>query len=454
MSAQLHRDGNGFSRRTFLQGTLAAAGSGVAGGALAGCGSPLSAGLVASPLDPGTLTFWNLLGGGDGARLTVMLDQNAQEQGGPASLQAATFSWGNPYYTKLSLATLGDKPPDVAVSHLTRAQNLARANLLTPITDEMLALVGLKPTDFNAKVWAAQKLNDKSWIIPLDTHPFVMFYNADVCQKAGLLGADGNLKPIQGTEEFEAALAAVQKVTGAYGASSASVGDFATPWRLFQTLYSQQTGATPFISDDGTKLTVNEDIANKTLAYIQKLSKTNLLAPTADYAGAETLMFTGKSGFYFEGPWEITTAQGIQGLKFGIVPVPQLFDKVVAQADSHAFVLPRMERTPEQLARAMGFMKSMLEQSMTWAKGGHIPAYAPTRNSAEYKALLPQANYASAADEPVYDEPAWYSGSGSTFETIVGAQIGLVQQGLASPASAFSDMKSQLETYLNTPSPL
>ena len=59
--------------------------------------------------------------------------------GGPASLQAATFAWGNPYYTKLSLATLGDKPPDVAVSHLTRAQNLAQANLLTPITDEMLA---------------------------------------------------------------------------------------------------------------------------------------------------------------------------------------------------------------------------------------------------------------------------------------------------------------------------
>ena len=68
-----------------------------------------------------------------------------------------------------------------------------------------------------------------------------MFYNADVCQKAGLLGADGNLKPIQGTQEFEAALAAAQKVTGAYGAGSASVGDFATPWRLFQTLYSQQT---------------------------------------------------------------------------------------------------------------------------------------------------------------------------------------------------------------------
>lgn len=455
MTAHLHRGKEGVSRRSFLQGTLATAGLGVAAGGLSACsGSPAAAGLVGTPLDPQTLTFWNLFGGGDGARLQVMLDQYAQQHGGPSSLQAATFAWGNPYYTKLSLATLGDKPPDVAVSHLTRAQNLAEANLLTPITDAMLASVGLASTDFNPKVWEAQKLNGTSWIIPLDTHPFVMFYNVDVCQKAGLLDADGNLKPIQGTEEFEAALTAAQKVTGAYGAGSASVGDFATPWRLFQTLYSQQNGATPFLSNGGTKLSVNEDIAVKTLTYIQKLSKASMLAPTADYAGAQTLMFTGKAGFYFEGPWEITTAQGIKGLKFGIVPIPQVFDKVATQADSHAFVLPRLDRSAEQMTRAMGFMKSMLEQSMTWAKGGHIPAYMPTRNSAEYKALLPQANYASAADAAVYDEPGWYSGSGSSFENIVGAQIGLVQQGLASPESAMSAMKSQLATYLNTPSPL
>jgi multiple sugar transport system substrate-binding protein len=454
MTAHLDRDMEGLSRRTFLQGTLATAGLGVAASALSACGSPAAAGLVGAPLDPQTLTFWNLFGGGDGVRLQVMLDQYAQQHGGAASLQAATFAWGNPYYTKVSLATLGSKPPDVAVSHLTRAQNLAQANLLTPITDDMLASVGLKSTDFNPKVWEAQKLNGKSWVIPLDTHPFVMFYHSGICQKAGLLDADGKLKPIQGTQAWESALAAIQKVTGAYGVASANVGDFATPWRLFQTLYSQQNGATPFISEGGTKWTVNEDLATKTLEYIQKLSKANLLAPTADYAGAQTLMFTGKAGFYLEGPWEITTAQGIKDLKFGIVPIPQIFDKVATQADSHTFVLPRMDRTQEQMTRAMGFMKAMLEQSMTWAKGGHIPAYLPTLNSSEYKALTPQSDYASAANAAVYDSPAWYSGSGSTFENIVGAQIGLVQQGLASPAGGFSAMRSQLDTYLNTPSPL
>ena len=70
----------------------------------------------------------------------------AEQQGGPDSLQAATFTWGNPYYTKVTLATIGDAPPDVAVSHLTREKNLARAGLLTEITDDMLALVGLSPS--------------------------------------------------------------------------------------------------------------------------------------------------------------------------------------------------------------------------------------------------------------------------------------------------------------------
>ena len=77
----------------------------------------------------------------------------------------------------------------------------------------------------------------------------------------------------------------------------------------------------------------------------------------------------------------------------------------------------------------------------------------PTRDQA-FRDLEPQSNYADAADTVVYDAPAWYSGSGSTFENIVGAQVGLVQQGLASPAAALDNARSQLLSYANTPTPL
>src|SRR5690349_1616946 len=100
------------SRRSLLQGALGLAAGTAAAGGLTGCGSALGAGVVGSELAPGTVTFWNLFGGGDGARLQIMLDEYAAQHGGPDSLQAATFTWGNPYYTKVTLATIGDAPPD------------------------------------------------------------------------------------------------------------------------------------------------------------------------------------------------------------------------------------------------------------------------------------------------------------------------------------------------------
>jgi len=441
------------SRRGLFRGGLGlAAGIGLAGG-LSGCGNALSAGVAGTQLAPGTVTYWNLFGGGDGVRMVAMQDAYVKSTGS-SPLQAATFAWGNPYYTKVSLATVGGAPPDVAISHLTRMKNLATADLLTEITEDMLSMVGLTPNDFNQKAWESAKLNGKTYCIPLDTHPFVMFYNKDVCQKAGLLDGSGNLKPINGKSGWESALKAAKQVTKAYGATVSTVGDTATSWRWFQTLYSQRNGNTPWLGDGGRKLTYNKELTLDTLNWIQSLTKSGLMPANTDYAGAQTLMFTGKAAFYLEGEWEISTAEAVPGLKFGMVPVPTIFDKPAAQADSHTFVLPRMNRSADQMKRDMGFIKFLLSQSMTWAKGGHIPAYLPIKNSEAYKKLLPQANYAQAANYAVYDAPAWYSGSGSNFENIVGAQIGLVQQGLASPQSALAAARSQLEIYSRTESPL
>ena len=120
-----------------------------------------------------------------------------------------------------------------------------------------------------------------------------------------------------------------------------------------------------------------------TLAYMQTLTDQRTDAGDADYAGSQTLMFTGASGFYMQGEWEITTAQSIEGLEFGMTPVPTLFDQPATQADSHTFVLPKMDRDEERVQRAMGFIKSMLDQGLIWAEGGHVLSYLPTLESQE-----------------------------------------------------------------------
>ena len=420
---------------------------------LAACSSPVAAGLTGSQLNPKTLIFWNLFGGGDGSRMQEMERGYQKAHGGSDSLQATVFAWGNPYYSKVTLATVGNKPPDVAVAHLTRARLLAQGGVLEPITDEDLASVGLSADDLDQKSWASQKTDGKNIAIPLDTHPFVMFFNQDVCDKAGLV-ENGKLTTITGMDDFESALAEISKVTKGTAITLANVNETATPWRMFLSLYSQFTDAKPYLGDDGAAITVDDDKAKEVIATIQRWTKKGWMNKALDYAGSQTQMFTAKAGLYLQGEWEITTAQSIKGLKFGMVPVPQLFDKPANQADSHTFVLPKKDRTPEQRKQAMGFIKSMLDQSATWAAGGHVPAYTPYRDSAAYKKLEPQADYAAAADRAVFDPEAWYSGSGSTFETIVGSQLGLAQQGSLTPDATLKAIRDQLAVYLRTKSPL
>ena len=441
--------GAGISRRRLLgAGALAAAAL-----PLAGCSTPLGAGLLGTELNPETLVYWNLFGGGDGVRMQDM-QAGYRELFGPSSLQATTLAWGNPYYSKLTLATVGNQPPDVAVAHLTRAKPLWSGGLLDPITEEDLAGVGLTTEDFNAQAWETQRTDDQNIAIPLDTHPFTLFYNREVCEQAGLLDGDGLLVDLTGMDVFEEALKEISAVTGGTAISVANVAETSTPWRFFWTLYNQLEGATPFLSDDGATISVDEARFLEVTTKIQEWVEQGWLNSALDYATSQTQMFTGKAGFYLQGEWEIATAQSIEGLDFGMAPIPQLFDKPAVQADSHTFILPRKERSPEQRHQAMEFIKAMLDQSMIWAEGGHIPAYLPTAESEEFLSLEPQRYYAGAADYAVYDDPAWYGGSGSTFEDTVGAQLGLVQQGALTPEQALAAIRNQLAIYTSTPSPL
>lgn len=432
---------------------LGAGGVLAASSALAGCGSPLAAGLVGSELSPGTLVYWNLFGGGDGGRMKAMEDVYRQEHG-PSSLEATTFAWGNPYYSKVTLATVGNQPPDVAIAHLTRAKPLWDGGLLEEITEQDLADVGLSSSDFSPKAWEAQVTDGRTIAIPIDTHPFVMFYNKAVLEQAGLLDGDGRVVDLTGVDVFEAALAEISAVTGGIALAVANVSENATPWRFFWSLYNQYEGAAPFLADGGTSITVDEEIFADIMHRVESWVEKGWLNRSLDYAGSQTEMFVGNAGLYLQGEWEISTAQSIEGLEFGMAPIPTLFDRPACQGDSHTFILPRKDRSPEDRRRAMGFIASLLGQSMTWAEGGHVPSYLPTFESPEYAALLPQADYAPAAEYTFYDDPAWYGGSGSTFENTVGPQLGLVQQGTQSPEDALAAIKAQLDVYLSTPSPL
>jgi multiple sugar transport system substrate-binding protein len=426
------------SRRRFLCGAAATLG----GIALTGCGAVSIAGTRP------TVDFWNLFGGGDGVRLGTMESRFRREHP-DLGLQSVTLSWGSPYYTKLAMAAVGGSPPDVAIMHLSRKGAFAPAGLLEPLDLDLLSKYGISSDEFLPNIWKSAEYAGQIYAIPLDTHPFVMYYNTDICKKAGLLGPGGELKPLDGPDEIMRAFEAAKKVTGAFGLSFYP-NDSAGPWRLFYTLYSQMGASV--LSPDAKEVVLDDAKARRVLEFMADLTLDSKVASKdSGYPDSVALFQSGKAGFYWNGEWEVTTFEAAK-MPFNMVPFPNVFGGNKAQADRHSFVIPRGVDAGQKEA-AIKFIGSMLKSSLTWAKGGHIPAYQPVATSAAYKKLKPQSNYAGVADHVVLDPVAWFSGSGSQMEIQASATFQAVMAGQLTPGQGVSQFREGLRTLMEAPKP-
>jgi multiple sugar transport system substrate-binding protein len=441
--------GSGPTRRSVLAGL---GGLALGGTALSACGTPLATGLTGAAPSRNQFTFWNLFSGGDGDRM-VQMEHGFARAHRDIKLSAITLTWGNPYYTKLSLATRGGRPPDVAVSHLTRMQTLSRAGLLAPIDEKDLARFGMTPDKFTPLAWKNSHVDGKLYAVPIDTHPYVLYYNTKICKRAGLLKPDGTLVDMRGPDDLLNALRRIKKVTGKYGLVMATVNDTSSCWRVFATFYWQQGGQ--LLADSGAKIVLDDDKAVKALELIKRIAVDEKLMPPAADDNATVVAFSnGQAGFLFDGEWDNSIYTGNK-TPYNMTRFPFVFDSYTCQADSHTLVLPKdSSRDSGRLDQCLTFIKSMLDQSYTWAQGGHIPAWLPTKNSSQYHRLKPQSNYAGVADLVHYDDEAWYSGSGSDLENVLGGIVSALILGSLSPKAALAQMRSNLQTYADTPSPL
>ncbi len=369
------------------------------------------------------------------------------------SVESTLLSWGNPYYTKLALAASSGRPPDVAISHLSRLPLLAQAGLLERVDTEKFTGAGITKDKFTPAAWAKATVDGVVYAVPYDTHPFVMFYNVDLARKAGLLNAAGDdLEPMKGRQDFVNAIRAMKDASGDFGAVASITADPSTCWRFFMMLYSPLAG--PIVEDQGTKVTIDRAAMEETFAFMQSLTRSGLMPRNSTSTTATTLFSSGKSGFLFDGEWQIPTYRGIRlpsgkPLRFNVVPFPPILgDKAVAYADSHSLVVPKSSgRSPERSRDAVRFIRGLLDESLIWARGGHIPAWLPVQRSQEFLQLEPQSNYIQAAFDAVYDPVAWYTGAGSDFQIAMGSVISSVLGGGTSPADGVTSMRRSLMTF-------
>ncbi|MFE9251588.1 extracellular solute-binding protein [Streptomyces sp. NPDC007088] len=428
-------------RRALLRGALFGASAAALAPALSACGSV--AGAVSSE---GDIQFWHLFSGGDGALMKDMLVR-ARERVPGLRPEDTVLEWGSAYYTKLAMASAGGRAPDVAIMHMSRLAGYAPGGLLDPWDLDLLAEFGVPRKAVNPKVLELGRYEGGQYALPLDTHPFVVFYDRDVMDRARLLDSDGQLLPMESPENFLEVSDKLRKDTGKLGPVIGLFADTAQAWRMFWGLYSQTGGEFDL---SGGKPVVDRDKMVRVVDFFKKLTHPD--CRSMDYPAAIAAFTTKRSPFIFSGEWESPTFRGA-GFDLGAAPMPTLFGTPATHADSHSFVLPHQDDVDEARRRsAHQMVAEILKSSLTWAEAGHIPAYLPVVESKAYGKLQPQSSYAPAADHPALEPPAWFTGAGSDFQArMCGALLTGVSG--ASAESTVKKMLSELDFFLSKPNP-
>jgi len=422
------------------------------GAAALGVGGLLGVTATGSPFGRGdqTVSLWHLFSGGDGERLAAMLDAFAKSDAG-IEVEPLTLTWGPPYYTKLALAAAGDRPPDVAAFHASRLAAYAPQGLLEPLDAALLERHGITPDRFLPEVWERGRFDGRQYLVPLDTHPLVLYYNTDLAKKAGLMDGD-EIRPLQGRDEVLEAFGAMKEATGESGVSFEVRGVML--WRMFTTFYGQLGGGQLF-TPDGLELTMDDDKALEAVAFMTELTQGRNLAPAdLDYPASVAFFQNETTGFMINGAWEVPTLNTAK-MPYDITPIPNVLGKEANWVDSHAFCIPASSRrSPERLESAVAFIAGMLERSQTWAEGGHIPAYQPVLESPEYEELEPQSHYVQAAASAVPTPAVWFGGAGSELENEAYAAFQGSLTGATDPEGAVRQFRSAVEQFLDKPSPV
>lgn len=396
--------------------------------------------------------WWDFLSGGDGVRMKALID-DFNNTHPDIEIVATTLEWGVPFYTKVRTSAAVGEGPDVMTYHLSRVPLGLDEGVLSPITEDDLANAGLSTDDFFPTAIAAASSDDVLYAVPFDIHAVVLYYNRDLLAGSEYLDADGNLTGVESLEDFNAALAWLQE-QGVDTPLTFATGEAGGLWRVFYTLFSQQGGE---LFTDGEVLAV--DNAEKAATAIRTMTEWRELgyAPEqAQYEASVALYSSGKSAFQINGVWEVPTftdlaANDELGFEWGAVEIPPLMGAEATWADSHAFAIPNEGDgtiSGEKRAAVMTVIGWMEQNALRWAGAGHIPAYLPVTESADYQAMEPNATYASLANNAAFDPRSTLTGVASPAYDAALNIIGPAIHGYFSPEEAIAQIQQELSAMM------
>ncbi|KKK33664.1 hypothetical protein WQ57_23885 [Mesobacillus campisalis] len=390
---------------------------------------------------PVQLKYWVPFSGGDGDFMKAMVAE-FNKTNSDIQVEMLNLKWEE-YYTKLRTAVASKQAPDVAVAHTSKLGELAPSNLIAEL-DQIAPNAGIEWDSFNQNILNATVFEGKHMAIPLDTHAMIMFYNKKILGDAGLLDGDGNPDFKPGADGFIDFLKQVKEKAPADVMPFVGTSNGNVPFWMWWSLYSQMDGK--LLSEDGKKAAFNNEKGKEALQFISDLVHKDGLWPKNVKNGGE-IFAAGKGAVNFNGVWSTGTFEKNQGLDFGVMTIPQLYDHEATWGDSHTLVLPvQKEDDPKRQEAAAVFANWLAENGAMWAKAGHVPSKTEVIESEEFKSLEYRSEYVE-----VVDQVNFMPNSDKLFPIgdILRANFDLVMNGQASVEEAINKAEKEVNDLLS-----
>ena len=147
-----------------------------------------------------------------------------------ASITFDTIPFGE-YTSKLTLQLAGGNPPDGGWVLENTAPQFVASQVMADLQPALNAAEGYDLADFSESALALWKAGDGLYALPFSTSPFLILYNKDLFEAAGL--EDPNALAARGEWTWEALAAAAKTIAetqGVYGLEGVDGALYTSPW--------------------------------------------------------------------------------------------------------------------------------------------------------------------------------------------------------------------------------
>lgn len=363
-----------WSRRQALR-ALGLGTAGLAATTATGCGSR------GSSTDSSTITQWNGWTGAQGILAQKRLSEAFNSEHDDLRVRQTGYPWDT-LFSKLPTAAAAGNPPKVVVLHITEVPQFADLGVLRPL-DDLAADRGLDFAGVPGTQLDACSYDGKLYAVPGDQHPFALWYNTELVERAGL-------DPRQPPTNLEDFLGWVRELTVRQGDRVEQYG-FQLPYRqsttarwFFQTLLNQFGGT--FLTDHNRRCVVDSEAGREALRIIVDLIASGRVATGGSQ---QDPIAAGRIGIWVSGSWELRLR--IQaGLPFATAEMPRFGESAAVWANSHCISLTSAQSESEA-ASSMRYAKYFYDNyAIPATMVGFIPVNPRARND---ERLTEQASF-------------------------------------------------------------